>query len=425
MSYNRFVGKTPHEVIQHVFGLQAFYPLQERVVESSIAGQDLLVLMPTGGGKSLCYQIPALCRSGMGVVVSPLIALMDDQVAYLRQRGIYAAALHSDLESTDALQIRADLWRGRIDLLYISPERLLSSGTLEKLKRIPLSLIAIDEAHCVATWGYDFRPEYRGLKALSQYFPHVPRMALTATADEETRKDILQALNMPRASVLASSFYRSNLKISVFDKGVERHKSGWHNTADIRKFLAVIKRYTKAAHIVYCGSRAKTERVVAFLRDQGLGAVLPYHAGLSAQERKAVLLRFRSGEPLVVVATIAFGMGIDRADVRSVIHLDMPSSPEAYYQQIGRAGRDGLLSEAVMLYEKRDISRVYYWIKNAQVSEDQKKIMYRRAEAMIDFVKTKKCRMQVLLHCFGEHSSQPCGHCDRCRSLLRFFTRGL
>ena len=421
--YNRFVEKTPEEIIQQVFGLQTFRSLQAKAVYDVMAGQDLLILMPTGGGKSLCYQVPALCRAGMGLVVSPLIALMDDQVAYLRQRGINAAALHSDLDSTDALQIRSDLFNGRVDLLYISPERLLSSGTLERLKRIPLSMIAIDEAHCIATWGHDFRPEYRGLKALSFHFPNVPRIALTATADEDTRKDIIHALDMPNAKMLASSFYRANLNIAIWQKGVAWHKSDWHKTAEMQQFLTFMKRYPNAAHIVYCASRAKTEKITAFLRENGDMTVLPYHAGLSAQERKAALIRFRSGEPLVVVATIAFGMGIDRADVRSVVHLDMPSSPEAYYQQIGRAGRDGFPSEAVMLCGERDISRIYYWIENAQVSEQQKNVLYRRAEAMVDFVKTKGCRMQALLHCFGEGAPKPCGHCDRGRSPLRFLRR--
>ena len=280
-------------------------------------GHDTLVLMPTGGGKSVCYQIPALCRSGMGLVISPLIALMDDQVAALRQLGLNAAALHSELEAHEATQIRADMATGRLDILYISPERLLSSGTLDRLTRIPLSVIAIDEAHCISAWGHEFRPEYRALTALPRHFPAVPRIALTATADERTREDILTALDMPHAEVLVSSFHRPNLNIAALPKGSE-----------VKQLMSVLERHRDAASIVYCGSRARTERIAASLQEKGWAA-LAYHAGLSPQEKRAALLRFRSGEPLVIVATVAFGMGIDRPDVRSVIHLDMPASPEA------------------------------------------------------------------------------------------------
>lgn len=399
---DRFTDKTPQEVLQAVFGFHDFRSLQTQAVESVMHGHDTLVLMPTGGGKSVCYQIPALCRSGMGLVISPLIALMDDQVAALRQLGLNAAALHSELEAHEATQIRADMATGRLDILYISPERLLSSGTLDRLTRIPLSVIAIDEAHCISAWGHEFRPEYRALTALPRHFPAVPRIALTATADERTREDILTALDMPHAEVLVSSFHRPNLNIAALPKGSE-----------VKQLMSVLERHRDAASIVYCGSRARTERIAASLQEKGWAA-LAYHAGLSPQEKRAALLRFRSGEPLVIVATVAFGMGIDRPDVRSVIHLDMPASPEAYYQQIGRAGRDGLPSETVLLYGGEDMARARYWLDQSAAPDSEKRIMSARLEAMIALTETTGCRTRALLHCFGEELEQPCGHCDNC-----------
>ncbi len=399
---DRFAGKPPQEVLQAVFGFPGFRSLQAQAVECVMEGRDTLVLMPTGGGKSVCYQIPALCREGMGLVISPLIALMDDQVAGLRQLGINAAALHSELEGDEAVKIRSDLANGRIDLLYISPERLLSSGTLDRLVRIPLSVIAIDEAHCISAWGHEFRPEYRALTALPRHFPHVPRIALTATADERTREDILTALDMPHAEVLVSSFHRPNLNISVQPKASET-----------RQLITALERHKDAASIVYCGSRARTERMAASLRERGWPA-LAYHAGLSPIEKRAALLRFRSGEPLVIVATVAFGMGIDRPDVRAVVHLDMPSSPEAYYQQIGRAGRDGLPSDTLLLYGGEDMARARYWLDQSAAPESEKRIMRSRLEAMIALTETTGCRTRALLHCFGEELAEPCGHCDNC-----------
>lgn len=401
---DRFVGRTPDDVLQTIFGFHGFRSLQAKAVGNVMDGQDTLVLMPTGGGKSVCYQVPALCRPGMGLVISPLIALMDDQVAGLRQLGINAAALHSELDEEESAKIRSDLAGGRVDLLYISPERLLSSGTLDRLVRIPLSVIAIDEAHCISAWGHEFRPEYRALTALPRHFPGVPRIALTATADERTREDILRALDMPHADILVSSFHRPNLNITVQAKGSE-----------IKQLLAVTQQHKDAACIVYCGSRARTERIAESLKSRGLPA-LPYHAGLSPQEKKAALLRFRSGEPLIIVATIAFGMGIDRPDVRSVVHLDMPASPEAYYQQIGRAGRDGLPSETVMLYGGEDMARARYWLDQSAAPEQEKRVMRNRLEAMIALTETTGCRTQALLQCFGEALEEPCGHCDNCRT---------
>ncbi|KXV14046.1 ATP-dependent DNA helicase RecQ [Acetobacter malorum] len=400
---DRFVGTSPKDVLHAVFGFPDFRSLQGQAVECVMEGRDALVLMPTGGGKSVCYQVPSLCRPGMGLVISPLIALMDDQVAGLRQLGINAAALHSELEGDEAAKIRSDLAAGRVDLLYVSPERLLSPGTLERLTRQPISVIAIDEAHCISAWGHEFRPEYRALASLPKHFPNVPRIALTATADERTREDILTALDMPHAEVLVSSFHRSNLNIAALPKASE-----------MRQLTAVLERHRDEACIVYCGSRARTERIASALRDKGWTA-LAFHAGLSPIEKRAALLRFRSGEPIVIVATVAFGMGIDRPDVRAVIHLDMPGSPEAYYQQIGRAGRDGLPSETVLLYGGEDMARARYWLDQSSAPDSEKRIMRSRLEAMIALTETTGCRTRALLHCFGETLEGPCGHCDNCR----------
>lgn len=406
---DRFVGLNPEAVLARVFGFPAFRGLQEQAVRHVMAGEDLLVLMPTGGGKSVCYQVPALCRPGMGLVVSPLIALMDDQVAALRQVGVNAAALHSELDGEEGARVRADLAEGRIDLLYVSPERLLSPGTLDRLSRQKISVIAIDEAHCISAWGHEFRPEYRALETLPRHFPNVPRIALTATADPRTRDDILTALAMPEAKVLAASFHRPNLIIAARPKGGE-----------MKQLVEALQRHQGEASIVYCGSRARTERIAASLKEKGWPACA-YHAGLSPLEKRAALHRFRSGEPIVMVATIAFGMGIDRPDVRAVVHLDMPSSPEAYYQQIGRAGRDGLPSDTLLLYGGEDMVRARYWLDQSSAPESEKRIMRGRLEAMIALTETTSCRTRALLACFGETLSEPCGHCDNCRSPVPTF----
>ncbi|MCP1231681.1 DNA helicase RecQ [Acetobacter indonesiensis] len=400
---DRYVSSTPQEVLHSVFGYPDFRGLQVQAVDCIMRGDDALVLMPTGGGKSICYQVPSLCRAGMGLVVSPLIALMDDQVASLRQVGINAAALHSELESEDAFRIRTELAAGKIDILYVSPERLLSEGTLEQLTQQRISVIAIDEAHCISAWGHEFRPEYRALAALPRYFPNTPRIALTATADQRTRDDILTALDMPNALVLLSSFHRPNLNIAALPKASE-----------MRQLFIALERHREEACIVYCGSRARTERVAASLRDKGWTA-LAFHAGLSPLEKRAALLRFRSVEPIVIVATVAFGMGIDRPDVRAVIHLDMPASPEAYYQQIGRAGRDGLSSDTLLLYGGEDMARARYWLDQSNAPDTEKRIMGSRLEAMIALTETTGCRTQALLNSFGETLEKPCGHCDNCR----------
>ncbi|GBQ87217.1 DNA helicase RecQ [Gluconobacter albidus] len=393
---------TPEGVLAKVFGFSGFRGLQQDAVETVMRGEDVLVLMPTGGGKSLCYQVPALCRDGMGLVISPLIALMDDQVAGLRQLGVRAAALHSGLEPDERDELQSDLRNGRIDILYISPERLLQPATANFLSKRQISLIAIDEAHCISAWGHEFRPEYRALASLPEMFPGVPRIALTATADPRTRNDILNALGMPEARVLMASFHRPNLIVEARAKASES-----------RQLLDTLQSHREGASIVYCGSRNKTERVATMLRDKGLTA-LPFHAGLSALEKRATLMRFRSGEEMVIVATIAFGMGIDRPDVRCVVHLDMPSSPEAYYQQIGRAGRDGEPSDTLLLYGGEDMARARYWLEQSSAPDHEKRVMQARLESMIALTETTGCRTQALLACFGENLPQPCGHCDNC-----------
>jgi ATP-dependent DNA helicase RecQ len=400
---------TPAEVLRRVFGFPAFRGLQEAAIERVMQGGDALVLMPTGGGKSLCFQVPALCRPGTAIVVSPLIALMDDQVAALRQLGIAAGALHSEVDPDEAQEISRDLDAGRLDLLYVSPERLLMPGTLARLTRRDISLIAIDEAHCVSAWGHEFRPEYRGLARLGHSFPGVPRIALTATADPRTRGDILQALGMEEAEVFTASFHRANLHLAAQAKAGEA-----------QELLAFIGRHKGQAGIVYCGSRAKTERTAARLKKDGLLA-LPFHAGLSAMEKRVALARFRSGEPVVMVATIAFGMGIDRPDVRFVVHLDMPDSPEAYYQQIGRAGRDGDRADTLLLYGGEDIARARHWLSQSSAPEAQQRVMRERLESMISLTETTDCRTGTLLACFGEELGRPCGHCDNCLSPVALF----
>ncbi len=371
-------------------------------------GGDALVLMPTGGGKSLCYQVPALCRPGTAIVVSPLIALMDDQVAALRQLGVKAGALHSECDPADARKTLAALAEGRLDLLYVSPERLLG-GLIDRLDPAAIALFAIDEAHCVSQWGHDFRPEYRALACLATRFPGVPRIALTATADRRTRADILASLAMPAARAFVASFHRPNLFLAARPKQRPREQ-----------LAALLSRHQGASGIVYCGSRARTEQVASRLGADGVQAVV-FHAGLARAEKRDALRRFRAGEAVVVVATIAFGMGIDRPDVRFVVHLDMPDSPEAYYQQIGRAGRDGEPSDTLLLYGGEDIARARHWLAQSAAPEAQQLVMRARLEAMIALTETAQCRTRALLTCFGEELGGACGHCDNCAAPVALF----
>ena len=392
----------PLAVLRRVFGFPGFRGQQEDAVDHVIAGGDALVLMPTGGGKSICYQVPALCRPGTAVIVSPLIALMDDQVAALRQVGVNAGALHSELDPAEARSVARDLNEQQLDLLYVSPERLLGNGTIDRLSRLKLALFAIDEAHCVSQWGHEFRPEFRELARIGDLFPGVPRIALTATADRRTREDILAALKMPDAAVFLSSFHRPNLHLAAAPKIGE--------TAQLLAFLA---RHKGECGIVYCGSRAKTERMAERLTEKGFPAVA-FHAGLDPVHKRQALIRFRSGEPLVIVATIAFGMGIDRPDVRFVVHLDMPDSPEAYYQQIGRAGRDGDVSETMMMFGGQDIAQARHWLAQSSAPETQKRVQRTKLEEMVALTEAVACRTRTLLACFGESLESDCGHCDNC-----------
>lgn len=394
--------RAPREVLRAVFGHDDFRPLQGEVVDHVAAGGDALVLMPTGGGKSVCYQVPALARPGTGVVISPLIALMDDQVQQLRQAGVHAAALTSARTAEQVREVRRDLDSGALDLLYVSPERLLLGGLLEQMERCQIALFAIDEAHCVSQWGHDFRPDYRQLAVLGERFPDVPRIAVTATADESTRRDIKHQLGLDGARAFVASFDRPNIRYRVQVKGQAR-----------KQLLDFVRRdHPGESGIVYCMSRRKVEDVADMLRKEGVDAVA-YHAGLEAETRANAHTRFLREEGVVVVATIAFGMGIDKPDVRFVCHLDLPKSLEAYYQETGRAGRDGLPAEAFMVYGMTDVANLRRMVDESSAPEEIKLVERRKLESLLGFCETTRCRRQVLLEYFGEQA-QPCGNCDTC-----------
>jgi ATP-dependent DNA helicase RecQ len=395
-------GADPDQVLREVFGYAAFRGPQRDIVEHVVAGGSALVLMPTGGGKSLCYQIPALCRAGLGVVVSPLIALMQDQVEALRQAGVRAAALHSSLEAGEAAATWRALERGELDLLYVSPERLMGAGFLERLQELPLALFAIDEAHCVSQWGHDFRPEYLQLAVLAERFATIPRLALTATADPRTRQEIRERLRLKEGRVFLASFDRPNIRYLVRDKD--------EATSQLLAFLAD---HRGESGIVYARSRQRVERFAAALAAAGFDA-LPYHAGLAPEIRSQTLSRFRRDAAVVVVATIAFGMGIDKPDVRFVAHVDLPKSLEAYYQETGRAGRDGLPALAWMVHGAGDVPQLRRFIDDSQAAEEQKRVEHGKLDALIGFVEAPGCRRQVLLRHFGESLPTPCGNCDAC-----------
>ncbi len=391
-----------HEVLHRVFGFSGFIGQQEAVIEHTAAGGDSLVLMPTGGGKSLCYQIPAIVRGGVGVVVSPLIALMRDQVEGLRQTGVRAACLNSTLTWREVRETEAAVEAGRLDLLYIAPERLLGERTLELLSRTRLALFAIDEAHCVSQWGHDFRPEYLQLSALPELFPDVPRIALTATADEPTRREIAARLSLRDAPLWVSGFDRPNIRYQVVPKNNAR--------AQLRRFL---ERHEGHAGIVYCLSRRKVDETAEWLQGLGVNA-LPYHAGLDGTTRQRHQDRFVREDGVVIVATIAFGMGIDKPDVRFVAHLDLPKSIEAYYQETGRAGRDGEPADAWMVYGLQEVVTLRSMVENSEAGEARKRLEVRKLDAMLGYCELATCRRRTLLAYFGETLAEDCGNCDNC-----------
>ena len=389
-------------LLREVFGHSGFRGPQAEIVAHVAAGGDALVLMPTGGGKSLCYQVPALLREGTAVVVSPLIALMHDQVAALTQAGVRAAFLNSTLDLDQVRAVERRLLSGELDLLYVAPERLLTPRCLELLDRTRLALFAIDEAHCVSQWGHDFRPEYLQLEVLHQRHPGIPRIALTATADPQTRAEILERLALAGARVFISSFDRPNIRYTIVDK------------ADARaQFLAFYREeHAGDAGIVYCLSRRKVDETAAWLAGQGVDA-LPYHAGMDAATRAAHQERFQRDDGVVMVATIAFGMGIDKPDVRFVAHLDLPKSIEGYYQETGRAGRDGLPADAWMAYGLADVVQQRRLIEQSEASDAYKRVSSAKLDALLGLAETAGCRRVRLLAYFGE-ASDPCGNCDTC-----------
>ena len=390
-------------VLQTTFGYDRFRGAQAEIVEQIVGGGDALVLMPTGGGKSLCYQLPALLRPGVGIVVSPLIALMQDQVDALLQLGVKAAFLNSSLTPQDAAQVERDLLSGDLDLLYVAPERLLTPRFLDLLERSRVALFAIDEAHCVSQWGHDFRPEYIGLSLLAERFPDIPRIALTATADDATRREILERLSLGGARQFVSSFDRPNVRYTVVSKQGAR-----------QQLLAFYRaEHEGDAGIVYCLSRKSVDETASWLRKQGVNA-LPYHAGLAAAVRASHQARFLREEGVVMVATIAFGMGIDKPDVRFVAHLDLPKSLESYYQETGRAGRDGEPADAFMTYGLEDVVSLRRMMAGGGAPEAVKRIESGKLEALLGFCESARCRRQVLLAYFGETLPEPCGNCDTC-----------
>jgi ATP-dependent DNA helicase RecQ len=398
---------TAKQILRDVFGYDAFRGAQASIVAHVSGGGDALVLMPTGGGKSLCYQIPALLRPGVGIVVSPLIALMHDQVDALRLLGVQAAFLNSSLDADAARNVSRQALRGELKLLYVAPERLMTEGFLELLERLQqnggIALFAIDEAHCVSQWGHDFRPEYRALTVLHERFPSVPRIALTATADAPTRREIVERLALEQAQQFISSFDRPNIRYRVALKNNARQQ--------LMSFLE--SEHPHDAGIVYCLSRKKVEETALWLKEQGRDA-LPYHAGLDAAVRAANQRRFLREEGVIMTATVAFGMGIDKPNVRFVAHLDLPKSMEGYYQETGRAGRDGLPANAWMAYGLGDVVSMRQMLMTGDASEERKRVEMQKLDALLGFCESTECRHQTILRYFGEEHPGGCGQCDNC-----------
>ena len=406
IAYNATLSMAPRmndvrDTLRQVFGLHDFRPHQREIIEHVTGGGDAFVLMPTGGGKSLCYQLPALQRDGVALVVSPLISLMKDQVDALRANGVRAACYNSSLPAGEARDVLDALHRGELDLLYVAPERIMKPGFLHALERLPVALIAIDEAHCVSQWGHDFRPEYVALGGLREHFPGTPFIALTATADPQTRSDIVAVLGLEGARRFVTSFDRPNIRYTV----LEKHQP----QAQLQRFL---DNHPGEAGIVYALSRKRVEEVADFLAERGHAAAA-YHAGLNAATRSDVQERFLRDELDIVVATVAFGMGIDKPNVRFVVHYDLPRHLEGYYQETGRAGRDGLPSEALLLFGAQDAATARYQLEQGS-NEEQKRIEAHKLNAMVGFAESLSCRRRVLLGYLGEDLGADCGNCDVC-----------
>ena len=397
------MSETAQSVLERIFGYERFRGPQREIIDTLVAGDDALVLMPTGGGKSLCYQVPALLRPGCAVVISPLIALMQDQVNALRELGVRAGFLNSTLTAAEAAATERAIRQGGLDLVYVAPERLVQPRTLALLHESPLALFAIDEAHCVSQWGHDFRADYLELAMLQREFPQVPRIALTATADMRTRAEIARRLDLADARHFISGFDRPNIQYRIAQKGNARRQ--------LLRFLR--EEHPADAGIVYCLSRRKVEDVAAWLVEQGFTA-LPYHAGLPAGQRQENQRRFLREEGVVMVATIAFGMGIDKPDVRFVAHLDLPKSIESYYQETGRAGRDGEPATAWLVYGLQDVIKLRQMLEASEGSEQHKRAERHRLDAMLGLCESTTCRRRTLLRYFGEEHPGDCGNCDTC-----------
>jgi ATP-dependent DNA helicase RecQ len=395
---------TPKQILHDIFGYTEFRGQQATIIDELINGKDVLVLMPTGGGKSLCYQIPALVRAGVGIIISPLIALMQDQVDALLQLGVKAACLNSSINSKTAYQIEKQLIKNELDLLYVAPERLMTSRFLQLLEQSQIALFAIDEAHCVSQWGHDFRPEYVQLSILHEKFPKAPRIALTATADDITQREIIERLNLQQASTFTASFDRPNIRYYINQKRNAREQ--------LIHFLES-HHHRDNAGIVYCLSRKKVEDTAEWLNQKGWLA-LPYHAGLDNATRQQNQQRFLREEGIIMVATVAFGMGIDKPNVRFVAHLDLPKNIEGYYQETGRAGRDGLPADAWMVYGLSDVITLRQMLESSEANNERKRLEKNKLTALLGFCETTLCRRQVLLNYFSENYLAACGNCDNC-----------
>ncbi|MEE9355762.1 MAG: DNA helicase RecQ [Methylococcaceae bacterium] len=393
------------DLLKSTFGYQQFRGQQADIIDRLVNGEDALVLMPTGGGKSLCYQIPAMLRQGTGIVISPLIALMQDQVDALNQSGVRAACLNSTMSIDNLDRVERSLLEGSLDLLYLAPERLSTYRTLNLLDRVPIALFAIDEAHCVSQWGHDFRVDYLKLSLLHEKFPQIPRVALTATANERTRQEIIHQLKLEEAQVFVSSFDRPNIYYHIEQKVKAKQQ--------LLHFIQ--KQHADDSGIVYCLSRKKVESIAQWLVEHGINA-FPYHAGLPHQQRTDSQRRFIREEDSVVVATIAFGMGIDKPNIRFVAHLDLPKSIEAYYQETGRAGRDGQTADAWMVYGLQDVITLRQMIDGSTLNDIRKRVEQQKLESLLSFCEQVTCRRQSLLHYFNETLEQPCGNCDCCKN---------